>query len=465
MGRRKWTKDKVIAELKRVRANGPVMDTCLDAAAKRHFGSVRAALKVAGLPCGKREPPYFEWTKESVIEAIGIRGNQGKNLDSIHRDEPSLYAAGKRFFGTWTQARSQAGFPKEVSEFYSADEVQLRMIELYEKGLPLIYSSHRDPKLVRSAKKHFQNWRNAAKLLGLESEVRRKWTDQGVIEAIQHRRASGDDLFATHREDKALFGAAVARFGNWQNALLASGILRKQRERWTKERVVQKLRELAATGYEGPVSHADFNLQIAAARVFGTIGNALEAAGTPQLTSKWSRKRIVYEIKDGFSQGKPLNLKGLGCLKLGNAAIHHFGSWQKAVEAAGLGDRLKIKIPARTWTKQEIISAIQDGHSKRMTSREIARSSPSIERYAKRLFGGWREAYLAAGIEPKRRSWTSELILDEIKIRISTGHSLQSNHPNNINLQAAASRYFGSWVNAVDLARKSYKQNKSRRKP
>jgi hypothetical protein len=110
------------------------------------------------------------------------------------------------------------------------------------------------------------------------------------------------------------------------------------------------------------------------------------------LTSKWSRKRIVREIKDGFSQGKPLNLKGLGCLKLGNAAIHHFGSWQKAVQAAGLGDRLKIKIPARTWTKQEIISAIQDGHSKRMTSREIARSSPSIERYAKRLFGGWREA-------------------------------------------------------------------------
>ena len=26
MGRQKWTKDKVIAELKRVRANGPVKD-------------------------------------------------------------------------------------------------------------------------------------------------------------------------------------------------------------------------------------------------------------------------------------------------------------------------------------------------------------------------------------------------------------------------------------------------------
>jgi hypothetical protein len=461
MGRQKWSKEKVIAELQRVRADGPVMDTSLDAAAKRYFGSVRSALEIAGLPCGKREPPYFEWTKESVIEAIRNRGLEGRNLDSIHRDEPSLYAAGKRFLGTWIEARKQAGFPKEASEFYSADEVQMRMIELYEKGLPLIYKSHRDPKLVRSAKKHFKSWRNAAKLLGLESEVRRKWTDQGVIEAIQHRRASGDDLFATHREDKSLFGAAVARFGNWQNALLAAGIPRKQRERWTKERVVQKLRELAATGYQGPVVHADFNLRHAAARVFGTIGNAIEAAGTPQLTNQWSHQRIIREIKEGFSQGKPLNLQGLGSLKLGNAAIHHFGSWQKAVEAAGLGDRLKIKTPARTWTKEEIIATIQDGHAKGMTSREIARSSPSIERYAKRLFGGWREAYQAAGIESKRRSWTRELVLDEITMRLSTGQSLQSNHPNNINLQAAASRYFGSWINAVELAKKTNQQNKN----
>jgi hypothetical protein len=87
MGRQKWSKEKVIAELQRVRADGPVMDTSLDAAAKRYFGSVRSALEIAGLPCGKREPPYFEWTKESVIEAIRNRGLEGRNLDSIHRKE------------------------------------------------------------------------------------------------------------------------------------------------------------------------------------------------------------------------------------------------------------------------------------------------------------------------------------------------------------------------------------------
>lgn len=465
MGRQKWTKDKVIAELKRVRANGPVKDKNLESAARRHFGSLRAALEAAGMIRGDRESHYFRWTKETVIEAIVKRHAEGQCIDSIHKEDQALYAAGKTLFGTWNDARSQAGFPRVPSDFYSADEVQLRIIELYEKGLPLVYSSHRDPKLVRSAKKHFRGWRRAAKLLGLQSELRREWTDQAVIDGIHHRRDSGEDLFATHREDRTLFCAAVDRFGNWSNALVAAGIPRKPRERWTKERIVQKLRELAATGYEGPVVRADFNLYHAAARVFGSIGNAIEVAGTHTLTNQWSEKRVIREIQEDFAKGKPLDRRGLGCIKLGNAAVLRFGSWQKAVEAAGLGDRLTIKPPIKRWTKEELLAAIRDGHAKGMTSREIASSSSTLERYARRHFGGWQKAYRAAGIEPARRTWTREAILEEVCKRIETGQSLICDTPENINLRAAAARHVGPWAKTIELAKTRYKLKKRRRKP
>lgn len=464
METRKWSKDKVIAELKRVRANGPVQDKNLESAARRHFGSLRAALEAAGLIRGDRVSHYFRWTKESVIEAIRKRHADGESIDSIHKEDPALYAAGKTLFGTWNDARRQAGLPRVPSEFYSPDEVHLRIIEIYEKGLPLIYSSHRDPKLVRSAKKHFKGWRRAVKLLGLQSELRREWTDQAVIDSIHHRRDSGEDLFATHREDKALFGAAISRFGNWSNALAAAGIPRQRRERWTKQRIVQKLRELAASGYEGPVVRVDFNLAHAAARVFGTIGNAIDVAGTPTLTNQWSDKRVIREILEDFAKGKPLDRRGLGCIKLGNAAVHRFGSWQKAVEAAGLGDRLTIKSPSKRWTKEELIAAIRDSHAKGMTSREIARSSSTIERCARRLFGGWRKAYLAAGLEPKRRCWTREAVLEEVCRRIETGQSLICDTPENINLRAAASRLVGPWAKTIELARIKCKLKNRRRK-
>ncbi len=116
------------------------------------FGSVREALRVAGLPCGKRQPPYFEWSRELVIQAIRQRNKDGKCLESTNKEDPSLYSAGKRLFGNWTAARVAAGFPRPPREYYSADEVQLRIIELYERELPLTYRSHNEEKLKRSAR-------------------------------------------------------------------------------------------------------------------------------------------------------------------------------------------------------------------------------------------------------------------------------------------------------------------------
>lgn len=462
MPKQVWTKEKVIADLKRFRKDGPRMNLKLDEAAKRYFGSVRAALKAAGLPCGKRPPPYHSWSKELVIDAICQRDREGKSLDSINRDDPSLYAAGKRLFGNWTAARKVAGFPSVEPDFYTADEVQLRMIELYERELPLTFGSHRDFKLQRSAKKHFGGWKKAAKSLGLDRETRRTWTDQAVIDGIHLRRASGKNLFTTHKEDKALFCAAVARFGNWHNALKAAGMDRPTRERWSEERIIERLQELAAASDVKSVSRADRNLRHAAWRRFGSLEKAIEIAGAMTLSKRWTKERVIQSIHSRFAEVGPIPIAGLGDHRLSNLAWKYFGSWDDAVKAAGLADRIPVRVPPKRLSRGVVIRIIQQGHAAGISLPNLAKQEPGLASSARKHFGQWRRAVEAAGLEPSHRIWSREMIIAEIEQRLSGGRSLRSGDRANIRVSAAAARHFGSWTAALQAAGVPTKPRKAR---
>jgi len=90
MPKRIWTPDLVIEELKRTRCNGPRANRKLDDAARRCFGSVRAALKIAGLPCGQPERRTKGWSREAVVEAIRQRHRNGESLVRTNREYRAL---------------------------------------------------------------------------------------------------------------------------------------------------------------------------------------------------------------------------------------------------------------------------------------------------------------------------------------------------------------------------------------
>ncbi len=240
MPKRIWTPDRVIEELRSTRRDGPRADRKLDDAARRCFGSVRAALEVAGLPCGQPERRNDGWSKNAVVEAIRKRHRSGESLVRTNREDRALYEAAKNWHGSWTTALEAAGFPRPPCEFYTPDEVRLRIIDMYERELPMTLNSQNDVKLRRSVVKHFGTWRRAVESLGLGSELRRLWTDQTVLDAILHRRAARLSLYATRREDNALFVAASLRFGSWHNALQALGIDARVREQWSEEKVLMR---------------------------------------------------------------------------------------------------------------------------------------------------------------------------------------------------------------------------------
>ena len=229
-------------------------------------------------PCGQPERRNDGWSKNAVVEAIRKRHRNGESLVRTNREDRALYEAANNWHGSWTAALEAAGFPRPSREFYTPDEVRLRIIDLYERELPLKFQSHNDKKLCRSAKKHFGGWRPAVESLGLGSELPRMWTNQKVIEAIIRRRAEGSDMSATRFEDHGLFVAGKIRFGSWNKALVAAGIDAVLREQWNEEKVLIRIRQILHEIPIHRIRYVDSKLACAAERRFGSIRKAVEIA-------------------------------------------------------------------------------------------------------------------------------------------------------------------------------------------
>jgi hypothetical protein len=138
--------------------------------------------------------------------------------------------------------------------------------------------------------------------------------------------------------------------------------------------------------------------------------------------------------------------------KLALAAKRRFGSWQAAVEAAGLAGKVIIKKPLQRWTREAVIAEIRAWHRSGRRLSAVSKQNQSLSCAAKTWFGSWRAALSAAGLESERKVWSRQLLIDEILNRSRNGHSLSSGHASNTNLAAVASRYFGSWRKALQAA-------------
>ena len=115
---RKWNKEGICFDLKqRFREHEPLNSGALQqevpglhAAAVRHFGSYDAALRAAKLDPDKLRQRRA-WNRQSVKEALKTAVKDGRHLSdsSIRREDPALYGAAVRLFGSFTAARSAAG--------------------------------------------------------------------------------------------------------------------------------------------------------------------------------------------------------------------------------------------------------------------------------------------------------------------------------------------------------------------
>ncbi len=115
---RKWDKNRVVFELRgRWRDHEPLNsgaiqreDPGLHAAAVRHFTTYDEALKAARLdPARVRE--RRSWDKAEVIRELKALKRAGNHLSdsSVRREQPAVYGAAVRIFGSFTAARDASG--------------------------------------------------------------------------------------------------------------------------------------------------------------------------------------------------------------------------------------------------------------------------------------------------------------------------------------------------------------------
>ena len=180
---------------------------------------------------------------------------------------------------------------------------------------------------------------------------------------------------------------------------------------------------------------------------------------------QWTMERIIIDIEALRRGGEDLSYNAMSRRRpdLLRAANHHFGSWKKAVTAAGIDyERAVRKMPK--WTRDRIIETIRAAGRKGQdlswsgVSRHPAYSGVAYAAIRSSGFGSWDEALRAAGFAPEavRRyeAWTEEKVVRRIGERLRSGRGLNSKtmQEEDSRLFNAALKRFGAWDAALRAA-------------
>lgn len=185
----------------------------------------------------------------------------------------------------------------------------------------------------------------------------RVWTKERLIEEIKRLHEEGVDLSPTsiQKTHSALFSSARSRshFGSWRTAIEAAGLtyddLKRVKQRWNKEEIVHRIREMHAQGHDlldpkFKIKNRSLYLAACAHRYFGSWRRAVQAAGLDHEQMResrvWTRQRILRTIQDLAAEGQPL---GWAYIEEHEPGIYraarrkeNFGSWMAALQAAGV---------------------------------------------------------------------------------------------------------------------------------
>jgi hypothetical protein len=183
---------------------------------------------------------------------------------------------------------------------------------------------------------------------------------------------------------------------------------------------------------------------------------------------KWNKDSIAAEIRHRYDAGQDLSYSGMTRenLPLLRAATRYLGSWQAAIEHAGL-DYEEIR-RYRSWTNERITERIRELYAKGedLSWRYVSLTlDPSLAAAAtkKNHFGSWRAALEAAGLDydqiRRYRDWSDDEVIRRVRDLYAQGTSLNAKKMEReyITLITAARRRFPSWDRTLQAAGLDYR--------
>lgn len=137
---------------------------------------------------------------------------------------------------------------------------------------------------------------------------------------------------------------------------------------------------------------------------WGSMSRARDELGLRRLTPPrqvWSRKRVIDEVKALHRSGQHMSC--IAVIKAGRndlvvAANKYAGSWVRARELAGIRFERHRPRAFQAWDAASVVDAItaRHAHGQSLASSKVPRALISA---AGRIFGSWRDAIEAAGLD------------------------------------------------------------------
>ena len=175
------------------------------------------------------------------------------------------------------------------------------------------------------------------------------------------------------------------------------------------------------------------------------------------MRNQWTRERIIRYLVEHEAKGLPWTVGGKGVDNLMyQAARRIFGSWRNAVHAAGIAPERVLA--AERWSPAKIFMIIRHlaQRPRPLNSVRMEQRYSSMMSAARRLFGSWTKAVLAAGVDPTRLQrvvpWNRERVVEAILTRALRNEPLAARFVKPRSLVHAGQRFFGSWAAAVTAA-------------
>lgn len=366
-----------------------------------HFGSIVAARRVLGAS----RPSRRAWSEARVINQLRQLHRGGR----VRITTSGLRAAGHymlisaiyRLIGSIGRARRLARIPKpgtqlpDVCEPWDEDRVVAEIRERLRSGLPL-GASKVPSKLYAAARRHCGSWEAAVELADLDyDDVRlnhRPWMPDDVLAWVE--RAVRKHLRNPDGPTMTVLVAPIGRpmrefFGSLEGALRAASVdpalvvHRRRRERRSEAELVAELRA-EVKKRSVPRSTDFFRTRLGREAIvrFGSWRAVIDRIGPDVWTARrnWPlpsadeviaglrarhRRRRVMLLNPTFDE-EP---------RLAEAATKHFGSWRRAMEAAGFAALVGRRRPQLAGGRDDVLGAGRADRERRARAQPRARNS------------------------------------------------------------------------------------------
>jgi hypothetical protein len=244
--RGRWTKDKVLAWVKkRIARGGSLLVKDIPGDLHNfvvyHFDkNWTEFVESFGVTYPGFRPRRSFWTKEKLIDEIRRWAAEGHrtNVKSVSREYQSLLHQARKYYKSWDTARAAAGVevtraPRGAARRFTPEEL-LEAIRQWKAAGNLTNQNtvqSQNFTLLYYGRKYFKTWRGACAAAGVEvtclpRHPPPRWTPQELLDEIRRWKAAGHltNQDSVNRENRTLLTYAFKYFKTWRAACAAAGV-------------------------------------------------------------------------------------------------------------------------------------------------------------------------------------------------------------------------------------------------